>query len=132
MTSLINYVAKQFNVSPVQLRYNTKLQKKDLAGARQVCMYFWDGEGLNTKPNNELPFGKDRCTILHAIRMVNIHYEVESAFRAKIDHIREMIKLGEVDTTLDALIVDEPEPEPAENNSVKAVLYEENYLALQV
>ena len=85
MTPLIDYVSNKFGIASWRLFKNTR--KREVCNARQVCMFMLKeyGEG---KPSLIADyFGKDRVTVLHAVRVTTGHYQKEKDYRNLIDDV---------------------------------------------
>ena len=70
-----------------------------VARARQVAMYLCVSELGKTLPEAGRFFdGKDRTTVLHAVRKVAALIEMDAAFAVRIERIRAQIRAAEAET----------------------------------
>jgi hypothetical protein len=127
MTSLIDYVAEQFGISPVHLRFNTKSRKREIKNARQVCMYFMFIEGHKRLIDVAVAFNKkEHSTVINAIKKTEDYCDTEPDYRDRVSHIRDMIRSGQVDPVVRPLLLQE------RIISKEHPLPEERYISLQM
>ena len=90
MESITNYVAKDLNIKPSEIR--SKGRSKNLVYSRRIAIYICRELTQNTMPQLAQYFGmKDHTAISHTIKKINSLIETDEDFKTKIEELTNKI-----------------------------------------